>query len=115
MMPQLDPRPIVQVDVEDDANRILEIGAVLKKVAFKSTGRRKQDGLVLVLPEQTLYGLQHSRVVINDQNEVWARQRQPLVLSRNFTPAVQYISNGEIVPWGNSGSTMLIDWFGWLS
>jgi hypothetical protein len=66
MIPQLDPRPIVQVDVEDDANRLLEIGAALKSVVFKSLGRQKQYGLVRVLPEQTLYSLQQSRVVVDD-------------------------------------------------
>jgi hypothetical protein len=60
MMPQLDPRPVVQVDVEDDANRLLEIG-----VAFESLRGRKQDGFVRMLPEQTLYSPQHSGVIVD--------------------------------------------------
>ena len=38
----------------------LEIGVV-----FESLRRRKQNGLVSVLPEQTLYSLQHPRVIID--------------------------------------------------
>ena len=65
MMPQLDARSIVQVYIEDDANRLFEIG-----VAFESLCRRKQDRFVCVLPEQPLDSLQHSRVVIDNQNNV---------------------------------------------
>jgi hypothetical protein len=59
-MSQLDPRPVVQVDVEDDASRLLEIG-----VAFESPRGRKQDGFVRMLLEQALYALQHSWVIID--------------------------------------------------
>jgi hypothetical protein len=52
--------PVVQVDVEDDASRLLEIG-----VAFESLRGRKQDGFVRMLLEQALYALQHSWVIID--------------------------------------------------
>jgi hypothetical protein len=59
-LPQLDPRSILQVDVEDDASRALEIG-----VTFESPRGRKQDGFVSVLPQQPLNALQHPRVIID--------------------------------------------------
>jgi D-serine dehydratase len=59
-MSQLDPRSVVQIDVEDDANRFIEIG-----VAFERLRGRKQDGFVVVLPEQPLYCPQHCGVVID--------------------------------------------------
>ena len=59
-MSQFDPRSVGQVDIEDDANRLLEIG-----VAFESLRRRKQDGFVGVLLEQSLHALQHCGVVID--------------------------------------------------
>jgi hypothetical protein len=43
----------------------LEIG-----VPFESLRGRKHDGFVRVLPEQTLYAPQHSRVIVNYKNEV---------------------------------------------
>jgi len=60
-LPQLDPRSILQVDVEDDASRVLEIG-----VTFESPRGGKQDGFVSVLPQQPLDALQHSEVIVND-------------------------------------------------
>jgi hypothetical protein len=59
------PDPVRQVDVENDAGRAIEIG-----VASKSLRGRKQDGFVGVMPEQPLYALQHSRVIIHHKNEV---------------------------------------------
>ena len=46
------------------------------------------------------------------------RQEITLRLSRNFNnPTSRYASHGgfAIVPWGNSGSKLLIDWLGRLS
>ena len=60
-MSQFDPRSVGQVDIEDDANRLLEIG-----VAFESLHGRKQDGFVRVLPQQTLYSLPHLWLIIDD-------------------------------------------------
>ena len=48
-MSQLDARSVMQVDVENDAGRSIEIG-----VAFESLRGRKQDGFVGVLLEQPL-------------------------------------------------------------
>ena len=58
----------MQVDVENDAGRSIEIG-----VAFKSLRGRKQDGFVGVMLEQPLNALQHCGVVIDHQNEfsIW--------------------------------------------
>ena len=69
-MSQIDPRSVAQVDVEDDANRLFESGVVPKSLC-----RRKQDGLVRVLPEQTLYSPQHSGVIVDDKNEVPMKQK----------------------------------------
>src|SRR5712675_3731433 len=63
--PQLDPGFILQVDVQDDTQRFFEIVVVLK-----SLGRRKQDTVVTVLPQQSLYSLEHARVVIDDKNDI---------------------------------------------
>jgi hypothetical protein len=58
-MPQLDAwRPIVQIDVENDAKRLFEIFLVLK-----SLGRCKQDAVVTVFPWQSLYSRQHPGVI----------------------------------------------------
>ena len=59
------PGPVLQVNVENDTSRSFKIGVILESFC-----RRKQDGLVRVLPEQPLDTLAYSRVVINDQNEV---------------------------------------------
>jgi hypothetical protein len=64
-MPQLDPLPIAQVDVEKDANRPVEIGLVCE-----SLGRRKQQAGVAELPQHSSYTPQHSGVVIDDKDEV---------------------------------------------
>src|SRR5882757_8354307 len=63
--PQLDPGFIVQVDVHDDTQRFFEIVVVLK-----SLGRGKQDTVVTVLPQQSLYSPEHAGVVIDDKNDI---------------------------------------------
>ena len=63
--PQLDPGFILQVDVHDDTHRFLEIVVILK-----SLGRRKQDTVVTVSPQQPLYPPEHARVVIDDKNDI---------------------------------------------
>src|SRR5437764_3909725 len=65
LLPQLDARrPIVQIDVKNDAKRLFEIVMVLK-----GFGRCKQDAVVTVCPQQSLYSPEHPGVIIDDKNE----------------------------------------------
>jgi len=57
---QLDPRSVLQVDVENDASRLFNI-----RVVFESLCGRKPDGFIRVQPQQSLDALQHARVIVH--------------------------------------------------
>ena len=63
--PQLDPGFILEIDVHDDTQRFFEIVVVLK-----SLGRGKQDTVVTMFPQQSLYSPEHAGVVIDDKNDI---------------------------------------------
>jgi hypothetical protein len=64
-MSQVDARPIAQVNVEKDAERVSEI-----TVVCESLRRRKQHARVAELPQQSRYAPQHRGIVIDDENKV---------------------------------------------
>ena len=71
-MPHFDARPIVQIDVKDDAERLFEI-----VVLVESFGRSKQEAVVAVFTQQPLYTFERTGVIVNDKNflSIWQRER----------------------------------------
>ena len=64
-MPQLNARFILKIDVENDTKRFFEASVILK-----SFRRWKQDALVAVLPQQSIYSPEHSRVIIDHKDKL---------------------------------------------
>ena len=82
--PQLDPGFILEVDVHDDTQRFFEIIVVLK-----SLGRWKQGTVVTVCPQQSLYSPEHTRVVIDDKNDILIWHRHPGAVRRHNLRGLQ--------------------------
>ena len=74
-MPQFDPRFIVQVDIENDAKRFVEIVVVLK-----SLRGWKQDRIVTVFAQKALYAPAHAGMVIDHKYNfsIWRGGTLPL-------------------------------------
>ena len=68
-MPQLDARTIAKIDVEKDANRLVEFAMLCE-----SLRRGKQQACVAKLPQQSRYAFQDRGVVIDDQDKVLSWQ-----------------------------------------
>ena len=60
---------IVEMDVENDADRLFEIVVPLKRI-----GGRNQHGVVAVLPKEPSEPPQHARVVIDHKHQFPFRQ-----------------------------------------
>jgi hypothetical protein len=68
-MPQLDARTIAKIDVEKDANRLVEFAMLCE-----SLRRGKQQACVAKLPQQSRYAFQDRGVVIDDQDKLLSWQ-----------------------------------------
>jgi len=55
----------LKIDVENDTKRFLEVSVVLKSFC-----RWKQDALVAVLPQQSVYSPERSRVIIDHKDKI---------------------------------------------
>jgi hypothetical protein len=63
-MPHLNSGLVVQVDVQNDAKRFVEIAMILK-----SRRRLKQQAVIAVRPQQSLHASQHALVVVHNEDE----------------------------------------------
>ena len=62
-MAQLDARSIAQVDIEHDAQGLIEI-----IMTSQRSRRLERHGLKTVLPEQPAHALQHRGIIIDDKD-----------------------------------------------
>src|SRR5437879_5530961 len=85
-MPHLYSGLIVQIDIEDDAESLIEIITFLQRFC-----RLKQNAIEAVLAQQPLHPLERARIVVDDKNDFslgqdrWpssARPHRVLVASR---------------------------------
>jgi hypothetical protein len=70
-MPQFNPGFTIQVDIEDYATRCLEI-----LLASEGLGGGKQNAVITVLTQKPLDPLEHSRVIIDDKDDISISQRR---------------------------------------
>jgi len=75
-MPYLNPGLVVQVDIEDNAKRVLEVIVILER--FRG---REQNAVVAVFPQQPLDAPERTWVVIDDKNDASVcQERSPVQL-----------------------------------
>jgi hypothetical protein len=68
-MAHFDPGFIIEIDVEHDANRLVEITMLLKGIS-----RRKRHAVIAMLSQEPLDASKHAGVVIDDKYKLPFRQ-----------------------------------------
>jgi hypothetical protein len=62
-MVHLDPGIVLEIDVEDDAERVIEVVMFVKRV-----GGRKQHAVIAVRAQETLDAPEHAGIVVDHEN-----------------------------------------------
>jgi hypothetical protein len=86
-MPNLYSRYAIQLNVEDNADRIVEIVVSLERL-----GGLKQQAVVAVLSEQPFEAPENARIIVNHENESSIRQDQSSVRSSSIRQQHEFVN-----------------------